>query len=65
MATQKWGTDTPVSMPVPMSSAHTPLIDMGGFCFTQTGLMHAFTIADLEAYLYPTYRPIPTAATQD
>lgn len=64
MATQKWGTDTPISMPVPMGSERTVLVDMGGFCFTETGLVHAFTLADLEAYLYPTYRPLPTLDTQ-
>jgi hypothetical protein len=57
MATKSWGTDTIISMPSPLRPGQTPIIDMGMFTFTTTGIAHNFTVSDLEAYLYPTYLP--------
>lgn len=60
MTTQQWGTDTIISMPAPLRQGQEPLVDMGGFTFTTTGLAHNLTRADLEAYLSPTFRPVKT-----
>lgn len=64
MATKNWGTDTIISMPTPLRSGQTPLIDMGMFTFTTTGIAHNLSAADLEAYLNPTYLPPTTPQVQ-
>lgn len=60
MATKSWGTDTIISMPAPLRPGQAPLIDMGMFVMTDTGLAHNLSVADLEAYLNPTYQPPKT-----
>lgn len=54
-----WGTDTTISMPAPLRTDQEPLVDMGGFAFTESGLAHNITNSDLEVYLTPTFRPNP------
>lgn len=49
-----WGTDTMISMPQP--SQHDILVDMGTFGFTEFGLNHNLSRADLEDYI-PTFAP--------
>jgi hypothetical protein len=56
-----WGADTVVSMPAPLNRSGDAIVDMGGFAFTDGGIAHNITRADLEDYLFPTFRPIPTA----
>lgn len=55
-----WGADTIVSMPVPLRRRQESLKDMGGFTFTETGIAHNITEADVEVYLSPTFRPLLT-----
>lgn len=60
MATSElWGTDTPISMPEPVSSSQPILVDMGGFGFTQSGIAHNITRAGLEVYTTPSFLPSP------
>lgn len=49
-----WGTDVPISMPVPPETG--VLVKMGTFGFTNFGIAHDITNADLEDYL-PTFIP--------
>lgn len=63
MAGEHWGTDTPVSMPVPPE--RELLVDIGGgFVFTAGGLAHRITEADIEALTSPTFAP-PDPGTND
>lgn len=50
-----WGTDTPISLPVPPSDPI--LVDMGSFGITTYGIAHNLTSADLEAYV-PKFLPV-------
>jgi hypothetical protein len=59
MSTRAWGTDTLISMPVPLQPDQEVLADFGGFCFTPQGLAHNLSMADLDAILIPTYLPTP------
>lgn len=61
MAYQGWGSDVPVSMPVPPESA--VLVSMFGFAFTIDGLFHDITQADADEIGTPTYAPIHGAQT--
>lgn len=54
-----WGADTIISMPAPLRKDQAPLVDMGGFVFTEGGLAHNLNRADLETYLTPTFQPSP------
>lgn len=49
-----WGSDVPISMPVP--SDHDVLVDMGTFGFTSYGIAHNLKLADLEDFL-PSFAP--------
>jgi len=51
-----WGTDTPISMPVPPEKG--VLVDMGSYVFTRGGLAHNLNHVDWENYL-PVYLPSP------
>jgi hypothetical protein len=55
-----WACDVPVSMPEPISAAEV-LIDMGSHAFTENGLFHNLTQADLHE-IKPTWAP-PQAST--
>lgn len=55
MGDTAWGTDGPVSMPVPPKGQK--LVTYGGFTFTEYGIAHDVTEADLEEVLGPTYAP--------
>jgi hypothetical protein len=57
---QLWGTDTPISMPEPLTTVQQIYVDMGGFGFTAGGIAHNFREADLEVYATPTFLPIPS-----
>ena len=50
-----WGTDVPISMPEPTTD--DVLIDMGAYGFSENGLVHNLTPADLEDYMMPTFAP--------
>lgn len=52
-----WGTDVPVSIPVP------PAEDIvrsagGGFAYSRFGLVHELSSSDVEAFLFPTHAPL-------
>lgn len=52
-----WGTDVPVSMPVP--PAEEPVRTAGGgFAFGRFGLVHDLTMSDVETFLFPTHAPL-------
>jgi len=50
-----WGSDVPISMPVP--SQDQVLIDMGAFGFSVNGLVNNLNKSDLEEYQTPTFSP--------
>lgn len=58
MATNaSWGSDTPVSIPVP--PAEEPVRSIGGgFAYSRFGLVHDLTSSDVEALLFPTHAPL-------
>lgn len=60
MGSNLWGTDTPISMPEPLSPTTTIHVDMGGFGFTEGGIAHNFSEADMEALTTPTFLPAPS-----
>jgi hypothetical protein len=62
-ATRTWGTDTPISMPSALRPDQTVYVDMGGFAFTEHGIAHNVTEADLEVFTTPTYLPVPSLQT--
>lgn len=41
-----WFSDTPISLPEPPAS--TPLVDLGGFWFSQGGICHNINTAGVE-----------------
>lgn len=49
-----WGSDTPISMPVP--SDNPILVNMGTLGFTEFGMAHNLNTSDLEDYI-PTFLP--------
>lgn len=55
---RSWGSDVPVSMPVPLHPDRPALVDMGGFGFTIFGIGHNLKSTDLEEYL-PVFAPPP------
>lgn len=55
-----WGTDTIVSLPVPLRPDQRAYVDMGGFTFTEFGIAPNATASDIEVYLTPTFRPLIT-----
>lgn len=52
-----WGTDTPISMPEPLRRGTDALVDFGGFAFSEGGMVHNFSEADLQAYSTPVFLP--------
>lgn len=58
MASELWGTDTPISMPEPLGKNQTVYVDFGGFAFTEGGIAHNLTQAGLEVYTTPSFLPI-------
>ena len=56
MANESWGSDTPVSLPSSLRDDDLVYVDMGGFGFTEFGLVHNFRDADWEVYL-PDFAP--------
>lgn len=55
-----WGSDTKVSMPVPLNPGDV-LLDMGGgFAFTRDGLQHNVTRSDVQEISAPQFRPMET-----
>lgn len=52
-----WGSDVPVSMPVPLRPGQVAHVDMDGFCFTSSGMAHNLTEADREVFGYPLFAP--------
>lgn len=62
MATNaEWGTDTPISMPVPPHPQELKTGCADGFAYTRFGLVHNLTVSDLEEFLIPTYGPLDVA----
>lgn len=51
-----WGTDTPISMPVP-SEERPPLVNLGGFGFSTGGITHDLTEEDREEMFSPFFAP--------
>lgn len=56
-----WGTDGSISVPKPLTTTHTEMIDMDGFCFTPEGLRVNLSHADYEDLLRQGYGPSPLA----
>ncbi len=50
-----WGSDVPVSMPVPPT--RPVLLDFGGFGFCENGPCFAMNDMDLENMKFPAYGP--------
>lgn len=50
-----WGSDVPISMPVPASDEI--LVDMGAFGFSLNGLQNNLSTSDLEEYNTPSFSP--------
>lgn len=57
MADATWGTDVPISMPMPVET-DVELVDMEGFCFTPQGIRVNLTAADREDLLGSGYGPV-------
>lgn len=57
--TNSWGSDTAVSMPVPLTAAdlNDVSVDMQGFRFSPKGLQHDITKGDIEAIMLDRYAP--------
>lgn len=45
-----WGSDTPISMPIPMEGNDEILVPMYGFGFSHYGLYHDLTRVDYERH---------------
>ncbi len=52
-----WGTDGVVSLPQPLPTTDTVLVDFEGFCFTPDGIRINVTRAEREDLLLSAYRP--------
>lgn len=63
MASNLWGTDSPISMPEPLDPKIPVQVDMGGFGFTTNGITHNFSESDLEVYTTPTFLPVPSVVS--
>ena len=50
-----WGSDVPVSMPVPPDQR--PTVRMGGFGFGPNGICHDITSEERDEIAAPTYAP--------
>lgn len=51
-----WGSDVPISMPVPPEDRPV-LVDFGGFGFSTGGITHNITAADREEMFTPFFKP--------
>jgi hypothetical protein len=54
-----WGTDVPVSIPVPPAEEIVRSAG-GGFAYSRFGLVHEITTSDVETFLFPTHAPLDT-----
>jgi hypothetical protein len=52
-----WGTDGVVSMPQPLETTDTAMVDFRGFCFTPDGIRINLTRSEREDLLLSAYRP--------
>jgi len=52
-----WGTDGPISMPVPLAADAGDVVSMGGLAFTPAGMAHDLTPVDLEEAYAEAYSP--------
>ena len=52
-----WGTDGVVSMPRPLPSTDTSMVDFEGFCFTPDGIRINITQAEREDLLMSAFTP--------
>lgn len=50
-----WGGDTSPSLPAPLLKRKH--ISFGGFCFTDTGITHDLSAADVEGLRVPPFAP--------
>lgn len=50
-----WGSDVPVSMPIPPD--REVQVAFGGFAFTTGGMNHDITEADIEETFFPPFSP--------
>lgn len=55
--TSAWGTDGPISMPIPPANDIGDMVDFGGFAFSPVGLVHALTEVDREEIYSQAYAP--------
>ena len=55
--TSAWGTDGPISMPVPPAADVGDLVSFGGFAFCPAGLVHELTEVDREEIYADAYAP--------
>lgn len=58
-STDSWGTDTPISMPIPLTKDHPPLANLGvGWTMTSHGLSHHLDESTWEQVVTPTFAPL-------
>jgi hypothetical protein len=57
MTEAMWGTDGVISMPQPLDTTDTALVDMEGFCFTPDGLRINISHAEREDIIAHGYGP--------
>lgn len=55
--TSAWGTDGPISMPVPLAADVGDSVSMGGLSFTPLGMAHDLSPVDLEQVYAEAYAP--------
>lgn len=54
-----WGSDVPISMPIPPSDRYPGVVEVGdGFTMTMGGIGHALDLNTFEEYVTPTYAPM-------
>lgn len=53
----QWGSDVPISMPMPIDADPGAKADLGGLAFIATGLVHDLTEVDREELLSRGYGP--------
>lgn len=52
-----WGSDGVISLPQPLETTDTDMVDMEGFCFTPLGLRVNVSNADRERIITSGYSP--------
>jgi hypothetical protein len=55
--TSAWGTDGPISMPVPPAGDAGELVSFGGMAWSPAGLVHDLTEVDRESIYAEAYAP--------